>query len=165
MKLLVIGYGNELRRDDGVGPLVARVVSGWQLPGVVAVASHGLMPELSEQLSRAETALFVDAKQSPRAGLVDVRPGPASPLGHVGGPGWLLALAESVLGVAPRAWLLTVAAEDFGHGEGLTRRAEAGLAEALALVCRLARGGVVAQTAASARASFTAGAGGAAKRS
>ena len=27
--LLVIGYGNELRRDDGVGPSLARRVADW----------------------------------------------------------------------------------------------------------------------------------------
>lgn len=163
MRLVVIGYGNELRRDDGVGPLVARAVADWRLPGVLALASHGLVPELAEHLSRAERALFVDAKRASRLELAEVRPAPAAALGHAGGPGWLLSLAEEVLGRAPAAWLITVPAAEFGHGEGLTPLAQAGLAEALALVCRLARGLRATQTAARGRASFSlGGAGGAA---
>ena len=40
VRLLVIGYGNELRGDDGVGPWVARSVADWQVAGVEAVAVH-----------------------------------------------------------------------------------------------------------------------------
>src|SRR5947209_7059306 len=36
--VLVIGYGNELRGDDGVGPCVARTVASWQRPGLRALA-------------------------------------------------------------------------------------------------------------------------------
>ena len=60
-RLLVIGYGNELRGDDGVGPRVARAVSDWRLPGVTALAVHQLAPELAEPLSLSDAAVFVDA--------------------------------------------------------------------------------------------------------
>ena len=36
--LLVIGYGNTLRRDDGVGPRVAEAVEGLRLAGVRTIA-------------------------------------------------------------------------------------------------------------------------------
>jgi hydrogenase maturation protease len=59
---LVIGFGNTLRSDDGVGPRVASVVAGWGLPGVVAIAVHQLGPELAEPLAEAGRAFFVDAR-------------------------------------------------------------------------------------------------------
>src|ERR1035441_10847597 len=59
--LLVIGYGNTLRRDDGVGPRVADAVAALALPGVHALACPLLTPELADPVSRARVAIFVDA--------------------------------------------------------------------------------------------------------
>jgi hydrogenase maturation protease len=59
---LVIGYGNDLRGDDAVGPLAATVVAAWDMPGVQVLAVHQLMPELAETLVAADLAIFVDAR-------------------------------------------------------------------------------------------------------
>ncbi|MFO0846679.1 MAG: hydrogenase maturation protease [Gemmataceae bacterium] len=133
MRLLVIGYGNELRGDDGVGPRVARAVHAWRMPGVVARATHGLAPELAEELARAESVVFVDARAGAEGGLevVELVPGPPAGLGHASEPRWLLGLAESLWGHRPRAWLLTVPAERLGVGEGLSEMGARGLADAL----------------------------------
>src|ERR1044072_3449496 len=58
---LVIGYGNELRGDDGVGPRVARAVQQLSLPHVRVLVQHQLTPELAEDISRARAVVFVDA--------------------------------------------------------------------------------------------------------
>jgi hydrogenase maturation protease len=139
MSLLVIGYGNELRGDDGVGPYVARAVGAWGRKGVAAVVVHQLVPELAEALSRAEVAVFVDA--GPGAGECEVRPltvsgGPA--VGHALNPGWLLAAAREWYGRAPIAWMITVPAERLEHGEGLSARAARGAAAALSQIAALA---------------------------
>ena len=42
---LVIGYGNTLRGDDGVGPRVAVAVEDLQLPGVRTLVCQLLTPE------------------------------------------------------------------------------------------------------------------------
>ena len=59
--LLVIGYGNTLRRDDGVGPGVAEAVAALGLPGVQTLACALLTPELAEPVARAGMVVFVDA--------------------------------------------------------------------------------------------------------
>ncbi len=58
----MIGYGNTLRSDDGVGPRVAMAVASWGWPGLKAIAVHQLTPELAEPLAAAELAIFVDAR-------------------------------------------------------------------------------------------------------
>jgi Ni,Fe-hydrogenase maturation factor len=58
---LVIGYGNDLRGDDAAGPRVAELIGARELPGVRAIASRQLTPDLAEQLARADLAVFVDA--------------------------------------------------------------------------------------------------------
>lgn len=135
--MLVIGYGNELRRDDGVGPLVARTVASWGLPGVVAIDSQGLLPEMAEDLSRADRALFVDAGPGERVEVMEIAPRERETIGHTGDPAWLLALAESLFGRAPQAWLLTVPSPDLGIGEGLSPLAREGMTGALEEVRRL----------------------------
>ena len=57
---LVIGYGNELRGDDAVGPCVAGRVAGWRRPEVDGLAVHQLRPNW-RRCSRAEMVVFVDA--------------------------------------------------------------------------------------------------------
>jgi hydrogenase maturation protease len=138
-RLLVIGYGNELRRDDGVGPRAARAVAAWQLPGVAAVAAHQLMPELADLIGEAERVVFVDAGQDDVVLTRPMEPGRAAQvLGHTGEPRELLALAEAMHGRRPEAWLITLPAPELGCGEGLSATAEHGLAEALRQIRALA---------------------------
>ena len=59
--LLVIGYGNTLRRDDGVGPKLADAVAALGLTGVRTLACALLTPELAEAVSQAQRVIFVDA--------------------------------------------------------------------------------------------------------
>lgn len=134
--LLVIGYGNELRGDDGVGPHVARRVARWGRPGVRGVAVHQLTPELAADLSAVQRAIFVDAEATssgaPRLSELDA--GAGAGCGHASDPRWLLGLTRAVYGRAPRAWLLTVPVADLAFGEGLSAAARRGAAAALRLI-------------------------------
>ena len=60
-RLLVIGYGNTLRGDDGVGPRAAEAIATLALPGVRALVCPLLTPELAEAVSQAGVVIFVDA--------------------------------------------------------------------------------------------------------
>jgi hydrogenase maturation protease len=131
---LVIGYGNELRRDDGVGPEVARAVGKLRLPGVRVIACHQLVPELAGLLAAAGRVVFVDATIHPgdRVRLTPLEPAaqPDAP-GHTGAPRSLLALARTAFGRCPAAWQLTIPVESLDFGEGLSPRAAQGVAVAI----------------------------------
>lgn len=59
---LVIGYGNPLRRDDGVGWHVARALAADpRAAGLTVIAAHQLLPEYAEDIHRARIAILVDA--------------------------------------------------------------------------------------------------------
>lgn len=58
---LVIGIGNRLRSDDGVGPRLAEEVEAWGLSGVESMAVQQLSPELAPRLAACERVLFIDA--------------------------------------------------------------------------------------------------------
>lgn len=132
--VLVIGYGNELRRDDSVGPRVARAVIALQRPGLRGLPVHQLTPELAEPVSQADRVIFVDASVEAQE-LLQVQalcPGEeSSALDHTSDPRQILALAQVVYGRCPPAWLLSVPASDFGFGDGLSDLAQHGLVAAL----------------------------------
>ena len=140
-KIVVIGYGNTLRGDDGVGQHVAFAVSSWKVPGLTVEAVHQLTSDLAEPLSRADLAIFVDAKLAGEPDCVEVRSLEASStrgtFGHTSDPQSLLALASAVFGRHPRAWLVSVPAVDFTLREGFSANASRGAADALARVAAL----------------------------
>jgi hydrogenase maturation protease len=135
--ILVIGYGNELRRDDGAGPAVARTVIEWHSPRFRGLAVQQLTPELVEAVAGAAEVLFVDASfegfapfPSVTFHLLQSDPEPA-PLIHALTPARLLGLTHALFGSIPPARLLTIPAQDFGFGEGLSPLAQSGVEEAL----------------------------------
>jgi hydrogenase maturation protease len=138
---LVIGYGNTLRGDDGVGPRVAESIAALGLPEVQALACALLTPELAEAVARSRVVVFVDAAvDGPRqVQLRSLEPAePSRILAHAADPRTVLALARDLFGHAPVAWWLTIPIEDLGIGEelsGLARRgSEIAVREILGLV-------------------------------
>jgi hydrogenase maturation protease len=141
--MLVIGYGNTLRSDDGVGARVAEAVAALNLPGVTALSCALLAPELADPIAQAERVVFVDAAvDAPReVWLRTVTPaGSSRILAHAADPPTILALARDVFGHAPESWLLTIPAEHMGIGEGFSDLARHGYSQALEMIQRLAQG-------------------------
>ena len=132
--LLVIGYGNTLRNDDGVGPRVAEALETLRLPGVNTLSCPLLAPEVAEPVARAERVVFVDAAVD---GPCEVRFRKLSPAGssqvmaHAASPDTILALARDLFGHAPNAWLLTIPVVDLAIGDQLSSPAQVGVETAI----------------------------------
>jgi hydrogenase maturation protease len=140
-QFLVIGYGNTLRRDDGVGVKVAEAVAALNLPGVSVITRHQLVPELAGVLSQAGAVIFVDAAAAAESDLEprEVQAADAGQiLAHAVDPRSLLALAKQIFGRCPPAWCLAIPVQDFGFGDGLSAHAEAGLQAAVLQIRQLA---------------------------
>jgi hydrogenase maturation protease len=138
---LVIGYGNTLRSDDGVGAKVAAAVAELALPGVVALVRHQLTPELAEPISEARAVVFVDAAAdaSTEVQVRSLEPGSGAQLmAHAADPRTLLALAKRLFGRCPPAWWLTIPVENLGFGEELSPLARRGYQIALDKIRALA---------------------------
>jgi hydrogenase maturation protease len=135
--ILVLGYGNTLRSDDGVGPLVAEAIAALQLPGVETIVAGLLTPELADPIARVKTVVFVDAAVDavPNVQLRPCAPAESSQImAHAADPRTILALARDVFGHAPKAFLLTIPVENLGIGEELSKLASTGMAEAIELI-------------------------------
>lgn len=139
---LVIGYGNTLRSDDGIGPRVVEAVEEFELPGVRTLVRVLLTPELAEPISQARRVIFVDAAVGPSSEiqLRSLSPAASSQvMAHAAAPSTLLALARDVFGSAPEAWLLTIPAENLEIGEELSAKARRGFARAVQTITELVR--------------------------
>ena len=124
-RILIIGYGNTLRGDDGVGPRVAEAIAALGLPGVRTLACPLLTPELADPISRVEKVVFVDAAvDAPRdVQWRELQPNESSQImAHAADPRTMLALSRDVFGHVPAAWWLTIPAVDLGFHEAFSRR-------------------------------------------
>ena len=146
MNILIIGYGNPLRGDDGVGWRVAEAVAA-ALPDAVAdvLTVHQLTPELAEPISRAERVIFIDAAAEGKPGAVrcfalEGAGGrqPALQGSHLTTPDALLGMAAGLFGRCPPAHMVTVVGESFELSESLSPTVEAATIEAIARVLELA---------------------------
>jgi hydrogenase maturation protease len=120
--VLVIGYGNMLRGDDGIGAALAEDVAALGLPGVRVIVAHQLTPELAADLADARRVIFVDAAvdQEPvRAMRIDAAAADAL-MTHAADPRGLLGLCKVLYQMCPEAWLVTVAGADFDFRDGLS---------------------------------------------
>jgi hydrogenase maturation protease len=125
-KVLIIGYGNPLRSDDGLGwhasRLIARELAGHDLE---VITCHQLTPELAEPLSQASQAVFIDADAGGEPGEIHLRElqpqAPASSaLTHSCSPAGLLASSARLYGRCPHAVVITVSAQTFDFGDSLS---------------------------------------------
>lgn len=140
--LLVIGYGNTLRGDDGVGPRAVETIEQLHLPNVRTLICQQLSPEHAERVSQADAVVFVDAAVDALAEvqLRALAPNDSTQLmAHAADPRTILALARDVFGRVPRAWWLTIPVAELGFGESLSPLAQRGMLRAIELVHELQR--------------------------
>ncbi len=130
---LIIGIGNALRGDDGIGPTVVDAVPARL--GVETMTVHQLVPELAETMQRAERVLFVDAALNRTELDVErVLPAPHRGIGHACTPAAMLGWCELIAGSVPETWLLAIPATSFELGDALSDRTRAWVPEALARI-------------------------------
>jgi hydrogenase maturation protease len=123
-RIVVAGYGNPLRGDDGVGWRVAEAVAEKWGDRVCVLMGQQPTPEWAPVLAAADVAFLVDATREAVQGLCvrQLEPVVGGQLldGHALGPEELLGLAEALYGHAPESYLLLLPTENFDFGEGLS---------------------------------------------
>lgn len=137
---LTIGYGNQLRGDDGIGQQVAELVADCHWENVRSLAVHQLTPELAAELAEVDCAIFVDACiTGDRIQVISLEPmsSEGCQLGHYLDPRSLLYLAQWLYGHSPQAWLISVPGVNFEIGDRLSSVAQQGVAEAIAQIEKL----------------------------
>ena len=136
-RILVFGYGNPGRQDDGAGPAIVEELAGLGLEGVTAETDYQLSIEVAADLAEADKAVFVDAAlEGPEPFQVrSLEPGATISFStHAFGPESVLAVCEEAYRRAPEALLVGVRGYEFGIAEGLTDRARANSKAALEFI-------------------------------
>lgn len=136
---VVIGVGNPLRRDDGIGPAVADAVAERDLPGVAVSSCAGEMTQILDAWAGASVAVVVDAAVGGVPGrvrrctlddFVDATPFSSHELSlHK-----TYELARALDRAPLMVLVVTVDVDDTGHGEGLSPAVAAALPEAVDVV-------------------------------
>ena len=144
--VLVVGYGNPLRSDDGVGPAVAeRLAADPRLRGAEIRVEHQLTPELALDASRASLVVLVDAADGLLPGEIAVRrveattwDGTEAPsMTHHLDPSALAGLARELWGAEPAIVTVSIGHASTALGEGLTSEVEAAVPRAADAVASL----------------------------
>ena len=129
--VLVIGYGNPLRSDDGVGGRVAQALLNESSSSKVRVEfAHQLLPEMAAWIAEAEYVVFIDACGDFPPGRIQLRAvppeeTPTASMTHHFSPQGLLADARRLFHRSPEAVMVSVGGGSFDHGEGLSKEVEA----------------------------------------
>lgn len=137
MKLL-IGYGNTMRQDDGIGWLIAdHLAPQYDDTDVTVIQAHQLMPEIASSMADADRVIFVDASIEGVAGEIQVQQlQPAVELGdaHALTPSQILRLTEYLYGQCPTTYLVTITGAWFDLGDTLSEAVEAAVPQAVSAI-------------------------------
>jgi hydrogenase maturation protease len=145
-RVLVFGYGNPGRLDDGLGPFVAEAIERLALPEVTVETAYQLAVEDAHTISQHEVVVFVDATVQ-RGGkpftLERVAPRVQTAFtSHHLDPASALGLAHDLFRSETRGYLLAIPGHEFNDfGECLSSAAQANAQAAVAFLAEaLGRG-------------------------
>lgn len=132
MSILVIGYGNPGRLDDGLGPAFAEKIQTLELPGVTVESNYQLNVEDAELISRFDTVVFADASVNAEPPFEFQSLEKSAPMvgfsSHSITAGSLLGVADELFHASPDAYTLAIRGYDFDEfGEYLSLHAKQGL--------------------------------------
>lgn len=132
--MLVIGYGNAGRGDDGLGPAFAERILAAGVQDCAVDIDYQLTVDHALQVAGASTVVFVDAMIGVEGPFrfSPVRADKAADLtSHSLQPEAVLTLAEMLYDAAPEAFVLGIAGASFGEvAEGLSGPARRNLGQA-----------------------------------
>ncbi|MCX7796721.1 MAG: hydrogenase maturation protease [bacterium] len=124
--ILVIGYGNPARCDDGIGEYVTERLLSEGI-NVDILTCQELGPELCEDISGCGLVFFIDAgiEQNEAFLIREITPKYKTPIfSHHISPEMLLAITEELYNVRPKAYLVSIKGYNFDFGFEITEMAK-----------------------------------------
>ncbi len=144
-RVLVIGYGNPGRLDDGLGPALARAVEQMDIAGVSVDSDYQLTVEDASSVSEHDVVIFADASVNGAEPYFFERVLPDDEFSfssHSVEPGSVLTLAGKLFGKRPDGYALGIRGYEYNEfGERLSEKAESNLKEAITFIEKLLRSG------------------------
>lgn len=135
--ILIYGYGNPGRQDDGLGPALVEQLEAWakaeKISGVAFDSNYQLNAEDALAVAESRAVVFVDAAEEGEAPFAFRELAPQKEISfstHAMAPESVLALADELYGARPPAWLLAIRGEAWEPNELPTAAALSHLAAA-----------------------------------
>jgi len=123
--MLIVGIGNPIRSDDGIGNYVCEKINSMNVPGVETLRVHQLELEFIETFSIYDVVMIVDASvngsDAEITPLEEVRP--SIPSSHHMRPDELKSITELTMNSSLNFILCTVKGVNFDFGEELSETA------------------------------------------
>ncbi len=144
-KILVYGYGNPGRQDDGLGVHCAKRVKEWaekHFPEAIDVdMNYQLNIEDAEKISHYDEVIFADASAEDiiEFAFTTLKPSKAQLefSMHAMAPAYVLYLCHTLFGKQPKSHLLHIRGYEWGMKEELTGKAKQNLDKSFRAVTML----------------------------
>ncbi len=139
--ILLIGYGNTLRSDDGVGWYVADSIIGKLGDRIDIIKADQITVEMTEDIKDRKLVIFVDAHVSDKDDWLkaeeifpDLKFGMTA---HIFTPSALLALCEKIYNKCPKAYLFSIKGINYDFGEKLSEQTKSSAETAVTQITEL----------------------------
>jgi hydrogenase maturation protease len=132
--ILVYGYGNPGRQDDGLGPFLVERLETLHMADIECDSNYQLNIEDACDLARSRAAVFIDASVDGPEPFSFERIVPSEEIRfttHSISPNSVLALCLEIYGKEIPAYMLAVRGYSWNFGEPMTAGAEANMGKAL----------------------------------
>jgi hydrogenase maturation protease len=146
-KVLLIGYGNPGRLDDGLGPALAEAIEKKQLDGVTVDSDYQLVVEDAAAAAEYDVVVFADAAvNGPEPfsfARLEAQGAELSFSSHSCEPDAVLAMARDMFNGNPRGYALGIRGYEFNEfGERLSSKARENLETAVRFIEGVIRNGL-----------------------
>ncbi len=144
LKVLVYGYGNPGRQDDGIGNEMVDMLNEWipehDVSCIETDSNYQLNIEDAEKVSENDVVIFVDASKED---ISEYKFSKVIPSGekveftmHAVSPGFVVDLSKKLFNKTPDAYLLQIRGYEWDFKEGLSANAKLNLEQAYQFLTR-----------------------------
>ncbi|MBC34991.1 MAG: hypothetical protein CL663_02960 [Bacteroidetes bacterium] len=137
-KVLLYGYGNPGRQDDGLGNAFIDRIEEWikeeGLENIELDSNYQLNIEDAEAISNYDIAIFIDASVEEIDDFCVTKVSKESEIvytTHAASPGYIYDLCIQIYGQAPPTFLVHIKGYEWAFKEGLTENGVANLEKAI----------------------------------
>ena len=138
MQILIYGYGNPGRQDDGLGILLSQRLETWaldkQITNIEFDNNYQLNIEDAAAIAQKDLVIFADASEENIEDFCLSRVDGSSKVSfttHAASPGYIVQLCKELFQKNPVVFLLHIKGYQWAFQEGLSEQAEKNLEQAV----------------------------------
>jgi hydrogenase maturation protease len=132
--ICIVGIGNTLRSDDGVGAYVCSEIQTLNLPGVDTMVVQQLTPDLMEDLQQYKRVIITDASHNCKGFAfypLEADESNVESSSHAVNASMFYLLFKKIYSKQPSFYICAIEPEDVSIGSGLTTTAKANAEKAI----------------------------------